>query len=170
MTPDFSTSFDAIRASVKETLAKIPPPDGVVYACGFWLFYADYTVLGTPCFAYNFVGQEKDAKWSPPEWVVDVDDRMVDALKPHYERLSESMKGQSDEAWDSLIEFQLNYYSRLCIEITRDASLLLRDWRITDDFVCGIFEEREDEETFLRLLHASMGEEVVERLGILQDG
>lgn len=167
---DFSTSFDAIATSLKETLAKIPPPDGVVYVCGFWLFYADYTVLGTPCFGYNIVGQEKDAKWAPPEWVVDVDDRLVAALQPHYEKLSELMEGQSDEAWEALIEFQLNFYSQLCLEITRNAPLLLRGWRITDDFVCGIFEEREDEETFLRLLHASMGKEAVERLGILRDG
>ncbi len=168
MTPDFATAFDAIGASVKETLAKIPAPDGVIYACGFWLFYADCTLLGTPCFAYNMVGREKDAKWAPPEWGVDVDDRMVDALQPHYERISDSMQGQSDEVWESLIEFQLSFYSQLCREITREAKSLLGHWQLTEDFVCGIFEEREDEATFVRLLHASLGEEAVERLGILQ--
>jgi hypothetical protein len=166
MTPDFATSFEAIGVIVKKTLTKIPPPDGVIYACGFWLFYADYTVLGVPCFAYNVVGQEKDGKWSPPEWVVGVEDRMVDALKSHYEKLSDSMKGQSDEVWEALIEFQWNYYSQLCREITGDAESLLNHWRITDDFVCGIFEGREDEETFTRLLHRSMGEDLVERLGV----
>ncbi len=95
---------------------------------------------------------------------------MMNALKPHYEKLTDLMNGQSEEVWETLIEFQLNYYSQLCLEITRDAKTLLGHWRITDDIICGIFEEREAEETFIRLLHSSMGEEAVERLGILQDG
>jgi hypothetical protein len=168
MTKDFTESFHAIGESIKQALATIPKPDGIVYACGFWLFYADYTIIGPPCFAYNILGEDEDSKWAPPDWVVDVDDRILDSLKPHYEHLSNTMQGQSDETWDALIEFQLNYFARLCLDITRNAKSILSHWQMTDDFVCGIFEEREDEETFIRLLHASMGEEAVGRLGILR--
>lgn len=170
MTPDFEKLFPAIGNCLKQTLADIPAPKGVVYASGFWLFYADNTVIGAPCFAYNIVGQEADAKWSPPEWVVDVDDRIVTALTPHYERLTELMTAQSGEIWKSLMQFQWDYYSQLCLEITRDAPSLLPHWQLADDFVCGIFEEREEEEIYYRLLRTSIGAEVVERLGILQDG
>ena len=170
MTPDFERLYPVIGHCVKQTLADIPAPNGVVYACGFWLFYADFSVIGAPCFAYNIVGREDDAKWSPPEWAVDVEDRIAEALTPHYERLTELMTGQSDEMWESLIQFQWDYYSQLCLEITRDAPSLLHHWQVADDFVCGIFEEREDDEIYSRLLRASIGEEVVERLGILHDG
>lgn len=80
MTPDFEKLFPAIGNCVKQTLADIPAPSGVVYACGFWLFYTDFTVIREPCFAYNVVGREGDAKWSPPEWAVDVEDHIVEAL------------------------------------------------------------------------------------------
>lgn len=169
MIPNLEVIFDAIGMSVKETLAKIPAPKGRVYACGFWLFYADYTFIGVPCFAYNVVGFETEAKWSPSEWLEDVNDLMLDTLKPYYEMLSDLMENQSDEVWDSVIEFQLKFYSQLCLDITRDANALLGHWQITGDFVCGIFEEREDEETYIRLLYASMGKVAVERLEVLRD-
>lgn len=167
MSPDFQSMFSDIGERVFRTLLEIPAPDGTVYACGFWLFYCDYTVIHAPCFAYNVVTEENDDKWCPPEWIVDVEDRMVEALKPHYQVLSDHMKGQSHEAWDSLIHFQWDFFSQLCLAITRDADSLLSHWRRTNDFVCGIFEDREPEEIYTSLILSSVGEQVALQLGIL---
>lgn len=167
MSPDIESAFLQIGERVKGTLHEIPAPDGTVYACGFWLFYCDYTVLAAPCFAYNIVGKEKDTKWCPPEWIVDVEDRMVEALNPLYQEVSELRKGQNDDAWESLIHYQWHFFSQLCRSITRDARLLLSHWRLTDDFVCGIFEEREGSDAYESLVRSSIGEQAAIQLGIL---
>lgn len=167
MSPNIESAFSQIGERVLRTLREIPSPDGTVYACGFWLFYCDYTVLTPPCFAYNIVGKEQDAKWCPPEWIVDVENRMVDALKPIYQELSDLMKGQNDEAWESLIRYQWDFYSQLCLAITRDARSLLSHWRLAGDFVCGIFEDRESEEVYTSLVLSSVGEQAALQLGIL---
>jgi hypothetical protein len=169
MSPDIESAFSQIGEILKRTLREIPAPDGTVYACGFWLFYCDYTVLGAPCFAYNIIGKEKGTKWCPPEWIVDVEDRVVEALNPLYQKVSELMKGQSDDAWESLIRYQWDFFSTLCLSITRDARSLFSHWRLTDDFVCGIFEEREGGEVYDSLVQSSVGEQLTIRLGILQN-
>ncbi|CAN5125304.1 hypothetical protein BH11PLA2_BH11PLA2_14210 [soil metagenome] len=167
MKPEIESAFHQIGETIQRTLADIPAPAGKVYACGFWLFYCDYTVLGPPCFAYNTVGNEKDTKWCPPEWQVDVEDRIVEALNPIYRHVEELMKDESEESWEMLLKYQWGFYSQLCHSLTRDAQTLLKHWQITDDFVCGIFEEREGEDVYYQLIKDSVGEEKAIQLGML---
>ena len=131
-----------------------------VYACGLWLFYCDYTVINPPCFGYNSSYDEKDDKWAPPEWDVDVDDTVYDALSPLYEKLSKLMEGKADQDWEELIEYQWEFYSKLCYKlnsvIESKASPFI-NWPKSSDFVIGIFEEREDEEIYKKLVINSLG-------------
>ncbi len=167
MSLNIESAYTRIDDLVKQSLRELPAPEETVYACGFWLFYCDYTVLGPPCFAYNIVGNDEDIKWSPPNWHVDVQRRMVEALSPLYQELSELMQGQDDDAWESLMKYQWHFFSQLCHSITRDAKSLLKGWHLTDDFVCGIFEEREGTDIYIQLVKESVGEQTAIRLGIL---
>jgi hypothetical protein len=168
MTPEIEAVFAQISLRVRDTLRTLPAPPSAVYAGAFWLFYCDYTRLGEPCFAYNEVGAGDEGKWSPPEWKVDVDDDMVKALSPLYRELETLMTGQGDDAWDQLIEYQWNFFSELCQQLTREAKVLLGHWSLTDDFVFAILEEREGDEIYTRLVEASVGGALARRLGILK--
>ena len=162
--------FSRVDARMMSTLQTMPVPEGVVYACGFWLFYCDYTTLGVPAFAYNTVGNEGEWKWSPPNWVVDVEDLMVDALQPLYTEISSFMAGKSDDDWRTLVKYQWDFYSKFCLDMNSDIEKQkgpLTWWNLTEDFVVGIFEEREGDEMYDFLVKASVGEERAQKLGIV---
>jgi hypothetical protein len=144
--------------------------DSEVYACGFWLFYCDYSVINPPSFAYNSSYKEKDERWAPPEWDVDVDDSVYDALSPIYEELSKLLDGRSDEQWEELIEFQWKFYSALCYKLNSEVSTEdspFKNWKKSTDFVIGIFEEREGEEIYEKLVIDSLGINKAKELGVL---
>ncbi|MEM8531546.1 MAG: hypothetical protein AAGF95_11930 [Chloroflexota bacterium] len=170
MQKEVESLFGAIETRIHSTLQRLPAPEGVVYACGFWLFYCDYTVLGVPCFAYNTVGNENDTKWSPSEWIVDVADEMTEVLKPLYEQVSSLMAGKDDAAWEALIEYQWNVYSKVCISLNASVKQgrgPLAHWYLTEDFVIGIFEEQADDDMYDFLVKASVGEKAALELGIV---
>ena len=170
MNLEIESVFAQIGDCLKRTLCEIPAPEGTVYACAFWLFYLDHTVIAPPNFAYNFDGGEEDVKWSPPNWHADVVERVNEALDPLYQELSGLMKGQDDDAWGSLGEYQWHFFAQLCRSITRDPQSLLKGWHLTDNYVCGIFEEREDGDVYTRLVKESVGEQTAIELGILSSG
>ncbi len=157
--------FKSVEAAINAAVPKIPPPDGVVYACGFWLFYCDNTMLGCPCFAYNIIGNENDAKWSPPEWLIDVDDAVVEAINPLYQEFSENLANLSDEEWNALVQYQWGFYASMCHRMKN--STLFSNWSLSDDFVVGIFEERECEEIYNQLVLTSVGERDARKLQII---
>ncbi|GEM_PF-6053827 len=161
--PFFARIYDAIR----ETLSSVEAPSGQVYSIGFWLFYCDYFVLSAPCLAYNTRGNEQEAKWCPPEWQTDVDEDIAAVLGPIYSEISDFMDGRSDDDWEFLIDYQWRYYCGICHALTKDASALLPNWDFTDDFVAGIFEEREGDELYQALAKASVGEKRALKLGIV---
>lgn len=167
--PEIEAVFAQIANRIRQTLLQIPAPSGTVYVCGFWLFYCDYSSIGAPCLAYNILGSEADEKWCPPDWYVDVDDQIHAVLAPLYLRLTELMHGEGHSAWDALLEHQWGVYADLSKSITRDARSLLGHWRLTDDFVCGIFEGRDGEEVYVSMVRASVDETIVAKLEILSD-
>ncbi|WP_299973849.1 hypothetical protein [uncultured Pseudoteredinibacter sp.] len=141
-----------------------------IYACGFWLFYCDYTVISPPCFAYNASYNEKYDRWAPSEWEVDVDDSVYDALTPVYEKLSKLMEGKSDEEWGKLIEYQWKFYSELCYKLNSEIhnqDSPFRGWPKCNDFVIGIFEEREGEEVYKELAISSLSYEKAKELCVI---
>lgn len=141
-----------------------------IYACGLWLFYCDYTVISPPCFGYNSSYDEKYDRWAPPEWDVDVDDSVYDVLAPIYEKLSKLMEGKPDGAWEKLIEYQWKFYSELCNKLNSEIDSLdspFRTWPRSNDFVIGIFEEREGEEVYNELAIGSLGYEKAKELCVI---
>ncbi len=169
MTPEIEAVYSQVSLRVRDTLRTLPSPPSAVYACAFWLFYCDYTRLGEPCFAYNEVGASNEDKWSPPGWKVSVDDDMVKALSPLYRELETLMTGRGKDARNQLVEYQWEFYSDLCQQLTRDAKELLGHWPLADDFVFAILEEREGDETYTRLAEASVGRDLARRLGLLDE-
>ena len=141
-----------------------------VYACGFWLFYCDCSNINPPCFGYNSSYDEDDDRWAPPEWDVDIDDEVYDALSPLYSKLSELMNDKPDEDWEELIEYQWEFYAKLCYklnnEICNDSSPF-KTWPKSNDFVIGIFEERESEEVYNWLAINSLGHEKAKKLCVI---
>lgn len=131
-----------------------------IYACGFWLFYCDYSVISPPCFGYNSDFEDNDERWAPPEWDVDVDDSMYNALATIYDSLTKRMDGKSDEEWEELLDYQWDFYSKLCFKLNSDinsGSSPFNNWSKSSDFVIGIFEEREGEEIYKKLAINSVG-------------
>ena len=170
MKSQIESIFSEIEETIFQTLRKIKAPEGLVYACSFWLFYCDSTLLGVPCFAFNIEGKEVEAKWSPPEWIVDIEDSMVEALTPAYGKVTELMENESEENWDELIEFQWGFYCKLCRKINKlvkTENNPLSHWNLSEDFVMGIFEEREEEDLYEILVKESVGEETAVKLKII---
>lgn len=143
--------------------------DNKVYACGFWLFYCDYTVISPPCFGYNS-SYEEDDRWDPAEWEVDTDDTVYDAMSPFYEKLSNLMDGKPDESWEQLIEYQWQFYSNLCYKLNSEINSEnspFKGWSKSEDFVVGIFEQREGQEKYEELAIGSLGYEKAKDLCVI---
>ena len=141
-----------------------------VYACGFWLFYCDYSVINPPCFGYNSSYDEEDDRWAPPEWDVDVEDTVYNALSPIYENITKLMVGKSDKAWEELIEYQWKYYSKLCFKLNSEIQSTTSPfvaWPKSREFVIGIFEERESKEIFEKLVIDSLGYTKAKKLCVI---
>jgi hypothetical protein len=169
MESEVEKNFIRIYAAVYDALQRIPIPSEEIYVGGFWLFYCDYTVLGAPCLAFNSGGSDIEARWSPSEWQVDVDDTVAEVLNPLYIELTKFMEGRSDEDWEFLIEYQYSYYCAISLALTKEKEKVFSGWNLADDFVVGVFEERESEEIYSALVKASISEDLVGRLGILRD-
>ena len=142
-------------------------PDEEFYAAAFWLCYVDYTLFGTPCFAMSTESHcavsvaewGEGVRWSPPNWQYDVIDQAIQTMAPHYRTLSKSLAGEPEFVWDEAIEEHWKLLARVCRRLTHEArhregyfSRLV----LPDDFVVGIFEEREGEPIFSQLVHASI--------------
>lgn len=161
----FSEIGDALVGVLKSLEIKME-----IYACGFWLFYCDYTVISPPCFAYNSSYDEKYDRWAPPEWDVDVDDTVYDVLSPIYEKLSSMMVGKTDQDWEQLIEYQREFYSELCFRLNSEVDgqdSPFKHWIKSSNFVIGIFEEREGEEIYNKLAVDSLGYEKAKELCVI---
>jgi hypothetical protein len=146
------------------------------YAGAFWLCYVDYTMFGVPCFAMNTGShlaatngdaQDNGTRWSPPNWQFDVIDETVETMSPHYNELSRSLAGKSEADWDAAIEEHFQVLARVCRRLTRAtrarAGMFARI-NLPTDFVVGVFEEREGEPVFSRLVRASVEPNVLSGL------
>lgn len=164
-----STLFQKIEVVLLESIGSLNI-NREVYACGFWLFYCDYSVILPPSFGYNSSYERDDDRWSPPEWDIDVDDAVYDVLSPIYEELTMLMSESSDEEWQELIEFQWKFYSSFCFKLNSEISgedSLFKNWERSKDFVIGIFEEREGDEMYEKLAIDSLSEDRARELGVL---
>lgn len=161
--------FQQIEEAFLASLTSIEINDEV-YACGFWLFYCDYTVINPPCFGYNSSYEEDEDRWAPPEWDIDIDDAIYNALSPLYEKLSHLMDNKSDEEWERLIEYQWQFYSELCSKLNSELyspNSPFKNWPKKSNFVIGIFEERESEEIYEKLAIDSLGYEKAKELCVI---
>lgn len=162
--------FKEIENALLESIAKATPKESDIYACSFWLFYCDYQNINAPCFAYNKEPEEAGNRWSPPEWCVDVQDDIYKSISPLYENLTSLMSGKSDAEWEELIQYQYEFYCQLCKSLNSRLSSDLspfKNWKTTPDFLVGIFEEREDEETYEMLIESSIGKSLAAKIGVL---
>lgn len=163
--------FKKVEKKIYATLQNIPAPAEQIYACSFWLFYCDYSSLGTPIFAYNTVGDvDEEEKWSPPEWYMDEDEDMLEALEELYSEINTYMEDKSEEEWSHLIRYQWDFYCKLCLNLNESRNsdeFPLKHWNLSDDFIFAVLEEREGSEIFSELVVKSVGRERAEKLGIL---
>lgn len=170
---NLNSLFSEVKEIIIKTMKSIPAPDKSIYACGFWLFYCDYSSLGIPVFAYNSEEDLDDEdRWSPPEWDVDVEDDMIDALEDVYSRINKKMNGKSDDDWRILIQLQQKVYSDLCLSLNdskNEDTFPLKHWNLSEEFVIGIFEERECSDLYIELIENSVGEKRAISLGILEN-
>ncbi|SFM13446.1 hypothetical protein [Marinobacter zhejiangensis] len=165
--------FSEIEEVLIQAIRDIPVPPETLYACGFWLFYCDYSTISPPCFGYNSEYGEEDERWAPPEWDVEEEENVFEALEPAYEKLMGLMEGRSNEAWAQLVEFQWRFYTDFCARLNasmNSPSSPFAGWSKTDDFVVGVFEEREGEEIYNRLAIDSVGRDSAVKLSIVDLG
>lgn len=163
--------FDSAASAIVSQVASFPSER--FYAGAFWLCYVDYTKFGTPCFAMNTesyfteCGAESASRWSPPTWQFDILDGAVEAMSPLYDTLSQSLAGHDSAVWDATIEEHSQVLARVSRRLTRDARSRSGPFvqiGLPDDFVVGIFDEREGEPTFSRLVRASIDPEILTTL------
>lgn len=164
-------------ATVLDTVRELAAAhvDEQFYAGSFWLCYVDYRMFGVPCFAMNTEAHaaanggntSEGIRWSPPNWEFDVIDRAIERMQPHYQALSHDLAGKEDATWDAAID----EHFRVLARVSRRATEEVHQWRasglvgnVTKDFVIGIFEEREDDPLFSRLVRDSIVPERLSRL------
>lgn len=142
--------------------------DGV-YVAAFWLFYVDYSAFYPPYLCINTEALcEEDRsrghhyRWSPPEWKIGMHDA-TDELASAYEPLMQALSDQSDDVWNSAIEAHYQAMSRVCRHLTSEIRAS-REPRFSESFVAGIFEERESETEFERLVHLSIDDTILNQL------
>jgi hypothetical protein len=166
--------FDCAARAIVSQVRQFP--NERFYAGGFWLFYVDYTMFGTPAFGMNTEsmisgacgGESKEpTRWSPAEWQFSVLPEPVDAMKVHYDTLSRSLVGQSNATWDSAMEQHTQALARVCRRLTeaaRSGSEPFNHCKLPPDFVVGIFEEQEGPLFFARWVRASIAPETLSKL------
>ena len=140
-----------------------------VYVAAFWLFYVDYSAFYPPYLSINTekrCRKDRDSghhyRWSPAEWEFGLDDA-TDTMADEYEPLMEALTDQSEEEWNSAIEAHHRATSRVCRNLTT-AIRASGSSRFSGTFVAGIFEERESEAEFERLVHLSIDESTLDQL------
>lgn len=151
-----------VVATIAVVEAVTENPDANYYAAGFWLFYVDYTVFGSPCLGLNteanLAESDPTCRWCPPEWLVDVHPS-GEKLQPLYAELSELLDGKSDAAWETAIEQHYNGMCVLCRILTEDYHAPEGGFgtiRKNPQFVFGIFEERAGDDLYEALVSASI--------------
>ena len=165
--------FDSAASAIVSQVARFPGER--FYAGAFWLCYVDYTLFGTPCFAMNTESHlancgaavESSTRWSPPNWQFDIIDETVEAMSPLYDTLSRSLAGQDSGVWDATIEEHAQVLARVSRRLTQHARSRTGPFMQTHllaDFVVGIFDEREGQPTFSRLVRASIDPEILSTL------
>lgn len=140
-----------------------------IYVASFWLFYVDYSAFYPPYLSINTEEQyrkDRDSghpyRWSPAEWKLGLDDA-TDAMADDYEPLMEALSGRSEEDWNAAIEAHHQAMSRVCRHLTNKIRAS-GDSRFSGTFVVGIFEERESEAEFERLVHLSIDDSILNQL------
>ena len=163
--------FDSAASAIVSQVASFPSER--FYAGAFWLCYVDYTKFGTPCFAMNTeshlteCGAESSSRWSPPNCQFDILDGAVEAMSPLYDALSRSLAGQDSAVWDAAIEEHSQVLARVSRRLTHHARSRTGPFVPADlpaNFVVGVFDEREGEPTFSRLVRASIEPEILSAL------
>lgn len=163
--------YDSAASAIISKAASLP--DERFYAGAFWLCYVDYTMFGTPAFAMNSESYLADCEdddstmWSPPNWQFDVLDEAHEAMSPLYDALSQSLSGQNDDVWDTTIKEHWEVLARVSKRLTQDARSrtgLFSQTDLPSDFVVGIFDEREGEPMFSKLVRASIAPEILANL------
>jgi len=169
MNREIEEIFHGIEIALVTALCSVQP-ENEIYACGFWLFYCDHTVIRPPCFGYNSSYEHEDDRWSPPEWDVDIDNDVYGALEPFYQKLIDIMSGQSDDAWENLMNYQWSFYTNLCrklnMEVDSEVSPF-KEWPRKSNFVVGVFEVNESEEMYDKLAVQSLGHQKAQQLCVI---
>jgi hypothetical protein len=159
--------------SIAHQVSRIPQEK--FYGAGFWGFYMDYTVFGSPCFAMNtesyFLKTKADGvhRWYLPDWQFDVLREETKAMTALYERLSSQMNGKSDAEWDSCRLQHFHAISRVCRAITAQAAArsgVFSKLGLPAEFVVGIFEDQDGPEMYEWLLGQSIDPTHVAKLGL----
>ncbi len=170
MSPEIQELFEGVQIEVLKAIKTIDPIHQDIYASGFWFFYCDYEAIYAPSFGYNSFFDDEDCQWSPPNWEVDINDEIYEALNPIYEKISEALKGKSDEIWEEVIEYNFSLFVGICKNLNTnitDTESPFSHWSKTSDFVVGIFEERESEELYTKLVIQSVGQQKAKDLQII---
>lgn len=145
-------------------ISHVSTSDAPVYGCAFWMLYCDYSVLGVPCFAINDEdhesAQDQYQRWAPPEWRIDVHD-VVGEMQELYSKLSNGMKGKSDEDWEEMMEAHYGIMCSVSLQLTEKYHQSDLSTKNSGFIVC-ILEEREGDEIFEALLKNSTSEARVE--------
>jgi hypothetical protein len=166
-----SAWLDAAASVIVSQVAAYPHEQ--FYAAGFWLCYVDYTMFAGPVFAMNTESHlaancgdwpEGYTRWSPPNWRFDVLRGAIEAMSPYYDALTASLAGQETAIWDGAIEAHwqtLARVSRLLTHAVRSGAAPFAGSSLPSSFVVGIFEEREGEPVFSRLVRESIDPEIL---------
>ena len=125
------------------------------FAAGFWLFYVDYTEILPPYLsvAYESDNLDPNYRWEPPEWPIGLDEA-TNAMSEEYSELSSFLNGKSHADWDGVIEEHYVAISRVTKKLT--AKFRGTEYPTVDRFIAGIFESRDGEEEYARLVKMSV--------------
>ena len=145
------------------------------YAAGFWMFYADFTVLDPPNLSMNsesYLAADKygdSNRWIPPNLQYDVIQSATDAMYPRYEQPSKELAGGDEDVWEQTMDEHKQEIARVCRRVTADARAGQGEFAgvsVVPNFVLGIFEEQDGEFEYDRLVELSIGREAAADLGI----
>ncbi len=161
----FEAASKAIVAHVKAH------PNERFYAGSIWLCYCDYTMFGTPCFALNTESQVaemgSDWRWSPADWRFSCIDSTVEAMQPLYSAFTKELAGRNKAYWNMTMKEHFAILARVCHRLTHEArsrSGVFASIHLPADFVVGIFEFRESEPLFTKLIIDSIAPEILAKL------
>lgn len=154
-------------------------PGDTFYGAGFWSFYADYTIIGAPCFAMNTEAHlaadpySDSNRWIPPNWkfanILGADHELV----PLYQQVSEALSADDEDRWQQVIEEHKQLIARVCRRVTAAIHARRGAFAVVTlpaSFVVGIFEEQDGDDEYDRLARLSIDESLIDSIELPQSG